>query len=493
MAGRRPTNHGQDHETPSREDVFLAAVNRLRSGAVMAKYPLPDFWPQFVHSVNEQNEFLSWGALRRYQASLLDCGEFTVLSPFSGEPVTTLASAYGMAGQLAYYFADRVDFWLLTPAQQFKAGHPLVQVVTQNDSRRHFLFNNARQPDAISSQQISKLRNSSRRAANDHHESTTLVIGHENFAHHLWNELPALDAWISGAPAQAIAGLRVLPTAEPLGPLLEIFPRLAAARFSRSREKEVPVPLRVRVGSQVVTARIRRVVLDYFGRRNMSASAMSALAILRSGWPRLWLSVRLGSRTPDNQFDFLLAIVKAVASAYPDSVFAFDGFSFPVAFFEDERTQYVRDVFVERSKAASHFIEKTRNKAGLEIGPTLVSRMCDVSGLDLAEAVRLAGHCDYYVCHGGTLQHKIGWFHDVPGLIHAAPEGLPHFLKQAQQAEGAVIPDLLPAQLALATSGPKEVRGVQDIPRNRNYRVLDVVRAAETVLASMRDRLRQNA
>jgi hypothetical protein len=317
-----------------------------------------------------------------------------------------------------------------------------------------------------------------------------LIIGHENFAHHLWNELPALDAWLARASDEAIARLQVVAIAEPLGPLHEIFPKLAAASFTRTRTN-LEIPLRVRLGSQMVTNRIRRIMLEYFGHQPVVPAVAGILQMLDSLRPRVWISVRHGARTADNQLEFLLTTVKTITDAYPRAAFVFDGFSFPIGFFDDERTHAFREVFGHRSRTAAQFIQGLKETATLELGID-ASSMFDVSGLDLTGAVTIAGHCDYYICHGGTLQHKIGWFYSKPGFIHAAPAGIAHFLKQAQQAEGAVVPDALPADLASATTWPEGVQGILNIPRNSNYRILDVNRASEVILLAMRAHLQNS-
>lgn len=458
----------------------------------MTRHGIAGFWPEFVASVNEQNAFLAPGALRRYQADLLEAAEFSVISPFSGKPVTTRTGAHVRSGQLAYFFPGQENLWLLTPERQFKAGYPLTQAVMGDDARRHFLFNRTRQPEPISPEQLTALNEISGRALTHRAKSATLIVGHENFAHHIWNELPALQVWLERTSDDSIAKLSIIATAEPLGPLLEIFPTLEMAMFRRSSGAKTKMPLCVRVGSQLVTAKIRRTVLDYFKRRKHAPAILETLSILDTGWPRIWISVRQKSRTPDNQFEFLLATLKSIISRYPDAMFVLDGFSFPVGFFEDERTQYLRDTFIERSQDASRFIDTLRDRIAAELGGDFASRICDVSGHDLADAVCVAGNCDYYVCHGGTLQHKIGWFYSTPGFIHAAPQGLAHFLKQAQQAEGSAVPDLLPSDLAVATSRPVDVHRVPDILRNANYRIVDVELAAEAILASMTACLRRN-
>jgi hypothetical protein len=444
------------------------------------------FWPAFIASVREQNAFVQNLVLRKYQLDLLDRGQFSVVSPFSGERVFTASCGSGLAGQIAYYFPDHSDFWLLTPPSRFKLGHPLAQMISDQSHCRHFLFNRTRTPEPIPVHGMQLLRSSSARASRSRSGAACLIIGHENFAHHLWNELPALGLWLERASDEAIARLCVFPVAEPLGSLRKIFPRLAAASFITRRSAVVEHPLRLRVGAQLVTSYIQNVIVNHCRNIGNHGSVVEILRTLKSGWPKVWISVRQHSRTPDNQLDFLLALLERASATYPNAIFVFDGFSFPVGFTSDPGMTLRMNSFLIRSQECAEFIQALCEKAARLLGPGIVRRLCSISGLDLAQAILVAGYCDYYICHGGTLQHKIGWLYRKPGFIHTAPEGSRHFLIQAAQVENAIIPDLLPPELARATRLPQGVQGVQDIPRNANYQILDVRQAVEAILSSMR-------
>jgi hypothetical protein len=364
-------------------------------------------------------------------------------------------------------------------------GHPLTEVILEQGVQRRHLFDSTRPDCSINAEQLKQLQESSARGESKLHAAATLVIGHENFAHHLWNELPGLDAWLNYASDDAITRLSVLPVAEPLGPLREIFPRLGAASFLDPELRNTEIPLRVRIGSQLVTARVCELITQYCRNQGISPPVKRVLDVFGQGWPRIWLSVRQRSRTADNQALFLLAVVEAVIAKFPGATFVFDGFSYPVHFFDDARTTGFRSSFLNRSKEALEFIEALFDQAGHRLGPQIQLRLCSVSGFDLIQAIQVAQYCDYYVCHAGTLQHKIGWLYRKPGFIHVAPRGREHFLRQARQAENIIVPDMIPIELVMATIGPKDVRGVADVPRNSNYRIVDVKRAAEAVVASM--------
>jgi hypothetical protein len=73
----------------------------------------------------------------------------------------------------------------------------------------------------------------------------------------------------------------------------------------------------------------------------------------------------------------------------------------------------------------------------------------DTTDLQLAEAIAFASVANFYICHHGTQQHKIGWIYDVPGVIHASPSVVKsqpaHWVQS--QSEGSVLPVYVPDHL----------------------------------------------
>jgi hypothetical protein len=78
-------------------------------------------------------------------------------------------------------------------------------------------------------------------------------------------------------------------------------------------------------------------------------------------------------------------------------------------------------------------------------GPSLI----DLTGCSLAEGIAHAGYAQFYICHHGTQQHKIGWLYPTPGLVHTNPSitATQPAGWVADQSEIAVAPAYLPIDL----------------------------------------------
>jgi hypothetical protein len=312
-----------------------------------------------------------------------------------------------------------------------------------------------------------------------------MEIGHVNFAQYLWNELSALEEWMSGASDQAIAGLTIVPRFEPLGPLDEIFPRLKKAQFFRASLQNQnsfleTARLIVRPSSRIVSRGIRERIVEYCGAQPMAHA-----------WPRVWISVRTGSRTPDNQAEFIVATIGKILQAYPDAEFLLDGFSFPMDIDHGIRhaksregfKEKTREAFKARSRDCDAAIERTIGATRRILGSPSAARISSVSGIAITDAIAAAGTCHYYICHSGTLQHKIGWLHKIPGIIHSPTISRSWY---AAQVEDGITPDELPMEFIAPSAIPTTALNLR---RNFNYVITDVDKAADSIVATMKKRL----
>ena len=447
-----------------------------------------EHWPAFQDSIAHINGFIRPQVLCRYQADLLNQGAFVVVSPLSGRSVT-IARSVLLGNRIAYEMPEQERTWLLSG--KLKYGHPISEIVTAADGRcRSVTEDDASEGVAASEAVLQRLaRAVSQGVAPPRESGTILLIGHGNFAHHLWNELSALEEWLDRAPDGALERVSLIATAEPLGPLERIFPRLSNVPICRSTQQSVQkdmahAALVVKIGSCRVSRRIRERIVRFSEEHADRRATAPTLSLLERSWPRLWVSVRLDTRTAENLADFLLCVVTNVLTHYPRSAIVLDGFSFPVSFFEDERNAASQGAFTELATKLAAFIAQFREKVRSTLGETFSSRICSINAGGLLEAIRIGGFCDYYLCHAGTLQHKIAWFHPMFGLIHLPIPDASRAAWHAAQVEGGIVPDLLPKELCVAT-GPGLRRG----DRNFNYRITDVERAAAHVLVAMRSRL----
>ena len=445
-------------------------------------------WLAFCSSVEELNAFRRPQVLRKYQADLLGCGSFAVISPNTGKKVS-VARSMMLADRIAYLMPGESRSWLVTGPTRF--GYPLWELITETDSSRRLLGQADALPTELSRPEIETLATLQAERESVPARRATLLVGDANFAHHLWNELAGLDEWLAGAADEDLSSLSIAAKAEPLGPLEWIFPRLSAASKlsaggKKFRSRLGSAPIVTRVGSSLVTTRLRHRIKAVSEERADPAATHSARQTLQSSWPRIWMSVRLGSRTADNLEEFLFETVSQILLAYPDAAVIFDGFSFPYAFFDDPRTMNMRKEFADRSAAVGLFIGQLRERIRRELGEAASSKLCSVSGQSLFDAIDLGRYCDYYVCHAGTLQHKIAWIHNIPGLIHLPLNTASRAAWHATQVEDGIVPDMLPEGLSVPTDPPASGRN-QD--RNFNYRISDVKKAAACVINSMQAHL----
>lgn len=448
-----------------------------------------DTWTAFRASVDALNAYESPLVLRRYQADILDSGRFVVTSPLSGR-VVEVTRGIAIRDCIAYPIPDDEPCWLI--AGSIGGGFPLYCFVRGRDRYLQTLTDRVPKPrSAFRPDDIDELMAKTEETGGEvQPPAPTLIIGNKNFAHHIWNELPGLEHWLRGARDDSISSLTILATDEPLGPLKALFPRLSTANVIPVTEAELlahasRARITVRVGSQFVTEQVRERVRLFC--REMAAASTSTpdfASLLRDKRPRIWVSVRVGSRTADNMQDFLLHLFRRTFDEYPGAVILLDGFSFSYNFFEDPRTVNFRDRFASFAQATHQYISDLRQQTELRWGSEAASRLVNISGITLAEAIELGAQCDYYVCHAGTLQHKIGWLHSVPGLVHK-PLRKEYGERLASLAEGSIAPGVLPADHFKTSPTPARRNG----PWNRNYMFVDPERSAEYVVNAMKSSL----
>jgi hypothetical protein len=295
-----------------------------------------------------------------------------------------------------------------------------------------------------------------------------VLVDNRQFAHHLWNALSGLERLASspgpaaetGAAQPRVAGLSVC--AEPWGPVEALFPELRHLPIERT---PFPAPteramrqhrLLLRVGgtriSEGLVERVRRVATA-----NIDRAVQARVAELRRAHrPILWVTLRLENRTWVSQVPGLIHIGRALAAEHPGAALVIDGFSVPYGPANATDAGHVRLIAREQQAAA-------------EITAGLVDRLPVLSliGRPLFEAVAFARVADCYFAHHGSLQHKIGWLGDCPGLVHANRL----VLTTPMLWEAAV--DVRPGQVPPTYLDPTVVRDVPGARRVAKNRWLD--------------------
>jgi hypothetical protein len=244
----------------------------------------------------------------------------------------------------------------------------------------------------------------------------TAVVGYQHLVHMLWNELPALDRLV-GTTLPDVFDIAV--QCEPYGPTKELYPELAA-RIHTVRYEDIPElnaanGMVLGLGSWTITrgtqARVRRVAAMH-----TSEEAITQRDRFKAEHtPVFWLSVKPPLRTLTDQSAHLASLIGALQAFYPKAGFILDGASDPWDFpansnyfsWFHENAQRAREI---SAKILAEIMESARVER---------KKIVNLNGITACEEVMWGEAADFYICHGGTMQNKIGWVHRIPGFIHS--------------------------------------------------------------------------
>ncbi|HTW31950.1 MAG TPA: hypothetical protein VMD76_09740 [Candidatus Sulfotelmatobacter sp.] len=357
-----------------------------------------------------------------------------------------------------YYFSETPDYFVISG--KVKLGYPLIALFVPRINRL-LAWEECRRFRAV----LKALREIADINTDNTLPATKImplaIMGHPNFAHHLWNELSALETLINKNPSLAP---EIVTVREPLGPIARIFPDIGKWNVQRAPKRTSgndPGKPYVQLGGFRVSTSLKTRIVRH---ANAFATAdTQALANRLSQWaaPIFWLSVRTQVPTFEKQRDVLVSLALKLRREHPDCAILFDGFSLPRDWkTSDHKMKTFYESAAEESKAE---IDATISEL-LRLDPAN-SSLFNLGGLGLLDSITLAQLAHMYFCHKGTIQHKIGWTANVPGIIHGPRWFLTAETEEwyTSRAESSVRPLALDPSLIVDTSEQKQ----------SNYRAID--------------------
>lgn len=247
------------------------------------------------------------------------------------------------------------------------------------------------------------------------------VVGFQHFMHMLWNELPALDRLATtGLPGNASPAIfSIAVQHEPFGPMQELFPELAPwmrpLAYEDMPDWNATHGMVLGLGSRSITHgtqdRVLRVAKHYTGSDTLALQE----AFKAAHDPVFWVSVKPPKRTLADQPAMLAGLIRILRAEHSNAGFILDGASLPWDF---PRSPNYPPWFHSVSQTAV---------SGSSVIISMVMEMLDdirehvvtLNGLGACEEATWGGIATFYVCHGGTMQNKIGWLHRIPGFVHS--------------------------------------------------------------------------
>lgn len=420
------------------------------------------------------NEVLFGRNLRRYQRDLYIRGAFApegLLQDFACTFLGTVTFANKAYAWRFYSARLEVDFWVLSSL--CNEGYLLEGVYIARS--RTFIglagrsFDNPAQQHQLSV--CRRYKDGGRAASLESPRPSRVVlrVGHDNYAHFMWNELPALilcEQYISHA------GLEVVVINEPIAALEALWYVPPDAPLTKASQQHY-IPLDDSLypfvifsvgGSAVTQAAKQRIIAAC-----LQLETDSGMAFQKTGAWVIWVSLRVTFRHAVNLDEALLALVRRLGSMEGTFDLLLDGWSVPGDLIASERynveAMMANQIAVQAE--AARLVSLTR-----EMGLSNVV-LHDFTAASTPVSMSLARHADFYICHGGTQQHKIGWLYDVPGIIHTNVHLSRSFspVWTADMALSEQIPALIPVAIledAVTTNR------FQNEPARRDYRITDL-------------------
>ena len=415
----------------------------------------------FLTAIHRSNEWRATAALRHYQLEILGGLGFSVPSPFDGESYSIEASFLIASDQIAYSFCN-ANFYLLVGPQY--AGYPLDRLVDTVKKRMYTIITDEDEPALTEAGGLSDFENlmgmidslqrqsalsDSRRADSTitpqngpdiyPDEQIHALFGDGNFAHLVWNGWPAI-AELPNFNLD-LDPVCFVSRCDPLGDPRMLFPWLEGTQLCnwddrsdlhRGRRLDQAVLL----GSSFLPAALAGDVLELCKRLADTVLMDQGKQFRARGKPVVWMSLRRRARDCINNVEFLADLIERIGH-YEDVSLIMDGFAYPDC--------PLPDFFHDYRKHVDNDFERL-----LKLCPALVEivddgRLCFLNGCSIFDAIALGSYADFYVSHGGTQQHKISWFHAVPGVIHLPNPSPSVEAWYAAQSEIALPPQCIPA------------------------------------------------
>lgn len=297
------------------------------------------------------------------------------------------------------------------------------------------------------------------------------VHGFQHLMHMMWNQLPALDT-LSGTSLPDAFAIAV--HCEPFGPTAALFPELApilrSVRYEDMPAENARNGLVLGLGSWTITPstqdRVRRVALQ----QASPGVAEQCDRFKGSHHPVFWISVKPPKRTMLDQAETLAALIRALRTDYPASGFILDGASLPWDFPRNGNyPPWFHAVCDSAVTGSAAVIEAVTVRLDTLLRPHVVA----LNNLSACDEVVWGEAANFYVCHGGTMQNKIGWIHHVPGFTHSNHS----FLKSNRTMPPPVLngpPCFYASEALIVDDKPEEYSALELARKDQNYRFTSI-------------------
>ncbi|MDO9241849.1 MAG: hypothetical protein Q7U30_17710 [Methylicorpusculum sp.] len=280
------------------------------------------------------------------------------------------------------------------------------------------------------------------------------LLDQYHFAHHIWNTLTGLSKIATKEYGDLIDSLLI--TNEPMGPIDQLFPEFEKNQYLRLSNSEIvdfvieKNLFVIRPGGTIVTDeimdRIYRVAID----NTVPYYLKDAQDFRAKHWPILWATIRTGNRSWHMQAEGIANIANKFKKIYPNFALVVDGYAIPYG--EDIINNKVTNVIANEEVVA----QKIRDLLDVSIEVRFFV------GKPIFQSVIYSRFIDVYLAHHGSIQHKIAWLSNKPGLVHSNKKvlsgigGTKRYYAAFTSTKSEVLPHYLDPEIMTDISGATE-------------------------------------
>jgi hypothetical protein len=426
------------------------------------------------------NRYVNSQRLLQYQLNIFETGRFDVLDITSDDIVSCSGTFQPEFKRFAYRFAGRSGvFWLI--AAEISQAYEIDAVFLEQERTVYLRKSDDPSIEPIVAALVRYL-DSNNVELPPTPASARLVVGHPNFAHFIWNEMPALLDLEEREDGQVP---HIAVTYEPILPFEKLIRWNSASIRVKTQVSEVlrqPAGYEPSVlfslGSRLVTKKVKQRIVEectwYAHQSGVMPTTRDRIV--------LWVSLRLLYRHPVNQLAAFIELFRQLSLLNQKFAIILDGYSLPHDL--DFLGRYNADLERSHSSELSKLVQDLKDEIS-NFGTDQVT-VIDGTQADLPTSIFLASHADFYVCHHGTQQHKIGWIYRAPGVIHANRHILEtrptNWTRNQTEDPGAVY--FTPDHLISEFDNVKNKR--RHVPYFADYEFTDPVAFADFVIETMR-------
>ncbi|GBR00969.1 hypothetical protein [Acetobacter oeni] len=475
---------------PSFQTIFESDLNcalhpGLEKEAPHTRHTL-DFLTDRQRTSPDSYTHLPEATLRWFQRDIASDGSFLIPSPYTGEMIRSGDSI--VTAQRKVFFRFPSEPRVLLAQANLGRGYPIVALVLldlgfvlQLEERIWGI----QVEDVLRYLEVVRAKNLE---TPQPARAIQLLTGDENFAHHLWNQLGALLELATIRKGREDVSLFF--THQSLGPLKALCPTIQSWPTEWIDIGELETLNRAGTvtfcpGGMLVTPEAKKAVRKV-AETSQSAPIRKLISSLSGKHPIIWVSIRTSSRTATNQTEFLRAFCDAIFRKHRKAVILLDGVSYPHDFRSNPNYRVSGIEKTERND--QEFIGtflKSYATSPVRPGKKSVFPAC---GLDILDSISLVHEADFYVCHHGTVQHKIGWTTDCPGVVQtnrrviAIHPGRWVALQAGLQKEPFYIDENLIEDITI----PESEQSAEDASRKfDSYRITDIPKMVDVIISQM--------